>query len=82
MEERFATRLLEIYGSTETGQIAVRRPTATAEWRLWPGVSLQTRGPETWAQGGHIEQPTRMMDVLEVTGMPIASCCTAGSPTS
>jgi acyl-coenzyme A synthetase/AMP-(fatty) acid ligase len=67
VEERFATRLLEIYGSTETGQIAVRRPTATAQWRLWPGVTLETRGQETWAQGGHVEQPTRMMDVLEVT---------------
>ena len=27
IEQRFATRLLEIYGSTETGQIAARRPT-------------------------------------------------------
>ncbi len=68
IERRCATRLLEIYGSTETGQIALRRPTRTAEWRLWPGVMLSTRGEETWAQGGHIEQRTRMWDVLELTG--------------
>lgn len=68
VEERFAVPLLEIYGSTETGQIAVRRPTATAQWRLWPGVNLDVRGSETWAQDGHIEQPTRMCDVLELTG--------------
>jgi acyl-coenzyme A synthetase/AMP-(fatty) acid ligase len=67
-EQHFAAPLLEIYGSTETGQIAVRRPTQTAEWRLWPGVSLSSQGDETWAQGGHIEQPTRMNDVLEMTG--------------
>jgi acyl-coenzyme A synthetase/AMP-(fatty) acid ligase len=68
VERRFDTRLLEIYGSTETGQIAARRPTAGPEWRLWPGVTLTPRDGETWAQGGHIEQPTRMCDVLEMTG--------------
>src|SRR5207302_1872849 len=65
---RFNTRLLEIYGSTETGQISARRPTHTPEWRLWPGVTLSVRDGETWAQGGHIEQPTRLCDVLEMTG--------------
>ena len=68
VEQRFEVQLLEIYGSTETGQIAVRRPTVTAEWRLWPGVTLEVRGNETWAQNGHIEQSTRMCDVLELTG--------------
>ena len=68
VEQRFATQLLEIYGSTETGQIAVRRPTRAPEWQLWPGVTLAPRGEETWAQGGHVEEPTRMCDVLEVTG--------------
>jgi acyl-coenzyme A synthetase/AMP-(fatty) acid ligase len=66
-EQRFNTQLLEIYGSTETGQIAVRRPTDTAEWRLWPGVTLCLEGEVTWAQGGHIEQRTRLYDVVEVT---------------
>jgi acyl-coenzyme A synthetase/AMP-(fatty) acid ligase len=66
-EQRFSTRVMEIYGSTETGQIAVRRPTSGPEWQLWPGVVLSTRGEESWASGGHIEQPTRMWDVLEVT---------------
>jgi acyl-coenzyme A synthetase/AMP-(fatty) acid ligase len=68
VELRFDTRLLEIYGSTETGQIAVRRPTRTVEWRLWPGVALEPEGEATWARGGHIEQPTRLQDVLEMTG--------------
>jgi acyl-coenzyme A synthetase/AMP-(fatty) acid ligase len=67
-ECRFGTRLLEIYGSTESGQIAMRRPTATPEWRLWPGVSLEQQGESTWARGGHLEQPTALADVLEMTG--------------
>jgi len=67
-ERRLQTRLLEIYGSTETGMIAMRRPTQSAEWRLWPGVSLAPEGETSRAQGGHIEQPTLLADVLEMTG--------------
>ncbi len=67
-ERRFDTALLEIYGSTETGQIALRRPTESAEWRLWSGVTLSVRDGESWAEGGHIEQPTCLSDVLELTG--------------
>jgi acyl-coenzyme A synthetase/AMP-(fatty) acid ligase len=68
VEQRCGTRLLEIYGSTETGSIAVRQPTATAEWWLWPGVTLESRGEESFAAGGHIERPTRLYDLIEVTG--------------
>ena len=67
-ERRFRTRLLEIYGSTETGQIAARRPTQGPEWRLWSGVRLSQEGESTWAEGAHIEQRTRLCDVLELTG--------------
>jgi acyl-coenzyme A synthetase/AMP-(fatty) acid ligase len=67
VEQRFEARLIEIYGSTETGQIATRRPSLEAEWHLWPYVRLESRGSETWARDGHIEQPTRMGDVLELT---------------
>jgi acyl-coenzyme A synthetase/AMP-(fatty) acid ligase len=68
VEEKFGTRLLEIYGSTETGQIATRRTAQTLEWQLWPGVSLIVNDDgQAWAQGGHVEQPTPMCDVLELT---------------
>ena len=68
VEQRCRTRLLEIYGTTETGSIAMRRTTETPEWRLWPGVTLEARAGETWARGGHVGQPTRLCDVIEVTG--------------
>src|SRR3569833_1389491 len=68
VEATFATRLLEIYCSTETGQIATRRTAETAEWQLWPGVTLSLKEDgQAWAQGGHVEQPTPMCDVLELT---------------
>jgi len=66
-EQRFETRLLEIYGSTETGQIASRRTAQTVEWQLFSGVRLVSDAERTWAEGGHVEQPTPMCDVLEVT---------------
>ena len=67
IEQRFETRLLEIYGSTETGQIASRRSAETAEWQLFSGVQLVSDQEKTWAEGGHVEQRTAMCDVLEVT---------------
>jgi acyl-coenzyme A synthetase/AMP-(fatty) acid ligase len=68
VEARYGTRLLEIYGSTETGQIALRRTTASIAWRLWPGVSLSTVDEQTFAYGGHVEQRTLMCDVIEIVG--------------
>jgi acyl-coenzyme A synthetase/AMP-(fatty) acid ligase len=68
VEQRYQTRLLEIYGSTETGQIASRRTAETVEWQLFDDVRLIAEGEDTWAEGGHIEQRTAMCDVLEITG--------------
>lgn len=68
LEKRFGTRLLEIYGSTETGQIASRRTASTLEWQLFQGVRLTTEAGQAWAEGGHVEQRTAMCDVLELTG--------------
>ncbi len=67
VEQRFDTQLLEIYGSTETGQIATRRTADTVEWRLWRDVRLSSVDDHTWASGGHVEQRTPMCDVIEIT---------------
>jgi acyl-coenzyme A synthetase/AMP-(fatty) acid ligase len=67
-EARFATRLLEIYGSTETGQIATRRTIESPRWRLWPDVRLIARDEQVFAHGGHVEQMTPMCDIIEITG--------------
>jgi acyl-coenzyme A synthetase/AMP-(fatty) acid ligase len=68
VEAKYHTSLLEIYGSTETGQIAIRRTADTATWRLWPGVRLSVSNDQVFAQGGHVEQLTPMCDVIEITG--------------
>jgi acyl-coenzyme A synthetase/AMP-(fatty) acid ligase len=65
-EARLKAPLLEIYGSTETGQIAWRRTTRTAEWTLFPGVSLQADQGRIWAAGGHVGDAVAMADELEL----------------
>ncbi|GAB3545989.1 xanthomonadin biosynthesis 3-hydroxybenozate--AMP ligase XanA2 [Noviherbaspirillum agri] len=65
LEECFRAPLLEIYGSTETGQIAVRNTATTQEWELFDGVVFTEKDGVTWASGGHVEQPTPMNDVIE-----------------
>jgi acyl-coenzyme A synthetase/AMP-(fatty) acid ligase len=66
VETRMRAPLLEIYGSTETGQIASRRTTEGAQWSLYPGVELRAAEDGTWASGGHVEQPTPLADQLEL----------------
>jgi acyl-coenzyme A synthetase/AMP-(fatty) acid ligase len=68
VEARFGAPLLEIYGSTETGQIATRHTARSQPWRLWPEVRLHDEHGQVFAQGGHVEQLTPMGDVIEITG--------------
>lgn len=66
VETRLACPLYEIYGCTETGQIATRRTAEGAEWTLFDGVSLALRDARAWAFGGHVEEPTALGDVIEI----------------
>jgi acyl-coenzyme A synthetase/AMP-(fatty) acid ligase len=58
--------LIEIYGCTEAGQVATRRTTEGPEWRTFPGIALAGDGEESSVSGGHVPEPTRLADVLEV----------------
>jgi acyl-coenzyme A synthetase/AMP-(fatty) acid ligase len=67
-ESRFAAPLHEIYGCTEAGQVATRRPAQTHEWRLLPGISLRQDERGTWVRGGHVENEVLLSDVIELRG--------------
>jgi acyl-coenzyme A synthetase/AMP-(fatty) acid ligase len=58
--------LLEIYGCTEAGQVATRRPAVQSEWETHAGVVLAGDGEEVIVSGGHVPEPTRLADVLQV----------------
>jgi acyl-coenzyme A synthetase/AMP-(fatty) acid ligase len=67
-ETRSGAPLCEIYGSTETGQIAMRRTVASEAFKLFPGVTLRADNGQTYAHGGHVEQMTPLCDVIELSG--------------
>lgn len=58
--------VLEIYGSTETGQIATRRTLDGPVWQLMPDIALRQEGDTTWADGGHIEGRLPLGDRVEL----------------
>ena len=66
VEARLKAPLFEIYGSTETGQVASRRTTENAAWTLFAGVTLSAAHGGMWASGGHVEQPTPLADEIEL----------------
>lgn len=65
-EARFSTPLLEIYGCTETGQIASRRTTAGPAWQLLDDILLEQDAGRTYASGGHVERREALSDRLEL----------------
>jgi len=65
-EIRFAAPLHEIFGSTETGQIATRRTTASQAWQLLPDIQLEQDGGQTFASGGHVEGRVALSDIIEI----------------
>ena len=67
-EQRTGAALYEIYGCTEAGQVATRRTSQSPEWEALEGVRLWNDGDQAMVSGGHVEQPTPLMDVIEVLG--------------
>lgn len=65
VEAQYKTRLIEIYGSTETGVMASRRTAQTATWHLIPGVRLVPDGEHMRAEGSSVEPPIVLNDVIE-----------------
>ncbi len=64
-EERTGAQVLEIYGCTEAGQVATRRPTRSPEWTVYDGMRVWNEGTQAMVGGGHVQAPTALMDVIE-----------------
>ncbi len=65
-EARFNAPVLEIYGSTETGQLAMRRPTSSVNWETLPGISLHEHDGATIASGECLENTQPLNDIVEL----------------
>jgi acyl-coenzyme A synthetase/AMP-(fatty) acid ligase len=69
-EAALGAPLLEIYGSTETGQIATRRTAQDVSWRLYPQVRLEVK-PEARAGAGdqhRVQQDSDEDTVVWISG--------------
>lgn len=64
-ERELDAPLDEIYGCTETGQIATRRVTVSPAWQPMAGIELHSEGNVTYASGGHVEGRIALSDVIE-----------------
>ncbi|MDE1906786.1 MAG: acyl-CoA synthetase [Rhodospirillales bacterium] len=67
-EAVFHAPLLEIYGCTEAGQIATRRPTQESDWHCFDAVRLHRDDAGWWAQGAAVEGVAPVQDEIELTG--------------
>lgn len=60
--------LSEIFGSTETGQIATRRTSQTDEWTLLGDIKISKHSEGFTASGEHLLSPITLMDMVEISG--------------
>jgi acyl-coenzyme A synthetase/AMP-(fatty) acid ligase len=58
--------VLEIYGATETGALAMRRTARDALWRPMAGVRLEAGDSATVAWGSHFASPMALPDALKI----------------
>jgi acyl-coenzyme A synthetase/AMP-(fatty) acid ligase len=65
-EALWQTRVLEIYGCTETGQVAARRTLDGPWWHALPGVAIEERDDGFWAAGGHVQRAAPLADRLKL----------------
>lgn len=64
MEQRYRTRVAEIYGCSESGMVAARRPTASPAFRTMPNVRLECEGSTSLFTGGHVHGRVPVGDLL------------------
>ena len=66
VEAQTGAPLFEIYGSTESSQLATRRTTDGAAWQLMPGVRLEQEGSISYAWDGHVEGRIALADIIDL----------------
>lgn len=65
-EQRLGTRVVEVFGSTETGVIAHRRTAYNDPWQLYPGVRLKPQPDGTLVEAQHFDAPASLQDIVEL----------------
>jgi acyl-coenzyme A synthetase/AMP-(fatty) acid ligase len=68
VESRFGTRVVEVFGSTETCVIAHRRAALDEPWNLYDGVHLRPQPDGTLVEADYFAAPTLLQDIVELDG--------------
>jgi acyl-coenzyme A synthetase/AMP-(fatty) acid ligase len=66
VEAQLKAPMVEIYGSTETGALATRRPTQGLEWQTYAGIRLQTDKDQASACADHFDGPQLLNDIVDL----------------
>lgn len=66
LEKRGDLKVMEIYGSSETGSLAFRRTAEETRWTTSAGFSLDTEGGQLVARAPHLSTPVPLGDDLEI----------------
>ena len=67
-EELWQCPIEEIYGSSETGMMALRRSARDPSWTLCEGLAFDSDGGAMRVRGGHLEAPFTLTDRVELEG--------------
>ena len=65
-ERLFNTRVLEFYGSTETGAIAARRQAESQIWRTFDDITVRTGEQGFTVEAPYLPEPMTLSDSVEV----------------
>ncbi|MGH8461999.1 MAG: AMP-binding protein [Stenotrophobium sp.] len=65
-EDKFGAPLQEIYGCTEAGSMATRRPRETSQWQLHPGMRIEACDGGACIRGDHLPLAIPLNDVVDI----------------
>ncbi len=65
LEKLFGCNVLEIYGSTEVGSMASRRPAVSERWHFFDGFKAEVHGNTAVISAAHLQDPVLLPDCLE-----------------
>lgn len=64
LEARYHVPVYSLYGSTETGALAIFRPAQETSWIPLPGISISRQGARWYAKADHLPATTPLNDRL------------------
>lgn len=68
VESRWHVPVHEIYGCTEAGTVALRRPAREERWRACDGIRMWQKADHSWISGGHLDGELKLPDCIELVG--------------